>query len=331
MTIERVNPAGLARPSGFSHAVVATGGRIVFLAGQTAAGADGQIAGETVTAQFERALGNLLCALREAGGAPEHLASLTIYAVDLADYRAHAPQIGAVWRRLAGRGTRRWRRSASAGCGTPPRWWRSRGTRSSPDVRHRHGPPAPRTTARRPGVAARRTQNRAEPAARSRPLVFPGRGDLGEGAELVALGIGQHVPPGLVVRRLQHGGAPDEAAARPGRRRPSGCGSWPPWAPGPGRSPWSGWACQARSPGWRTRAGCAARTRRRPFPTTAPGRPGRRCPPPGRAAARRVGSSRRKAQYSPPSGSAMTVHALSSPSGRMTVEPRASRSASRRA
>ena len=102
MGVERVNPAGLAPPSGFSHAVVATGGRVVFLAGQTAAGPDGLIEGQTVAAQFERALGNLLHALREAGGAPEHLASLTIYAVDLADYRAHAREIGAVWRRLAG-------------------------------------------------------------------------------------------------------------------------------------------------------------------------------------------------------------------------------------
>jgi enamine deaminase RidA (YjgF/YER057c/UK114 family) len=102
VSVERVNPAGLARPSGFSHAVVAAGGRLVFLAGQTATRPDGLIEGETVTAQFERALGNLLHALREAGGAPEHLASLTIYAVDLEDYRAHAREIGAVWQRLAG-------------------------------------------------------------------------------------------------------------------------------------------------------------------------------------------------------------------------------------
>ena len=102
MSVQRVNPDGLARPSGFSHAVVASGGRLVFLAGQTASRPDGLIEGETVTAQFERALGNLLHALREVGGAPEHLASLTIYAVDLEDYRAHAGEIGAVWRRLAG-------------------------------------------------------------------------------------------------------------------------------------------------------------------------------------------------------------------------------------
>ncbi len=103
MTIERVNPPELARPSGFAHAVVAAGGRMVFLAGQTATDADGVITGGNVAAQFERALANLLAALRAAGGSAEHLASLTIYAVDLADYRAHGREIGQAWRRLAGR------------------------------------------------------------------------------------------------------------------------------------------------------------------------------------------------------------------------------------
>jgi enamine deaminase RidA (YjgF/YER057c/UK114 family) len=103
MALERVNPPSLARPSGFSHAVVADGGRVVFLAGQVALGADGTIAGGTVTEQFERALANLLEALRAAGGGPEHLASLTVYAVDLGDYRAHGREIGEAWRRLAGR------------------------------------------------------------------------------------------------------------------------------------------------------------------------------------------------------------------------------------
>jgi enamine deaminase RidA (YjgF/YER057c/UK114 family) len=104
VSIERINPGELGRPSGFSHAVSATGGRLVFLAGQTGYGADGQIAGGGVVPQFERALGNLLTALRAAGGDPADLVSLTIYAVDLADYRAHGSEIGAVWRRLCGRG-----------------------------------------------------------------------------------------------------------------------------------------------------------------------------------------------------------------------------------
>ena len=103
MSIERVNPAELAAPSGFAHAVIATGGQLVFLAGQTALDVSGVIVGQTVAEQFELALANLLTALAAAGGQPTDLASLTVYAVDLADYRAHGAEIGAVWRRLAGR------------------------------------------------------------------------------------------------------------------------------------------------------------------------------------------------------------------------------------
>ena len=102
MTTERINPAELARPSGFSHAVSVTGGRMVFLAGQTGVDGDGNVADGGVVPQFERALGNLLTALAAAGGQPSDLVSLTIYLTDVADYQAHARDIGAVWRRLAG-------------------------------------------------------------------------------------------------------------------------------------------------------------------------------------------------------------------------------------
>jgi enamine deaminase RidA (YjgF/YER057c/UK114 family) len=103
MSIERVNSAELPAPSGFAHAVIATGGRLVFLAGQTALDPSGAIVGDDVVDQFELALANLLTALEAAGGTPTDLASLTVYVVDLADYRAHGKEIGAVWRRLAGR------------------------------------------------------------------------------------------------------------------------------------------------------------------------------------------------------------------------------------
>jgi enamine deaminase RidA (YjgF/YER057c/UK114 family) len=103
VTLERVNPPSLPAPSGFSHAVTARGGSLVFLAGQTALGADNRLVDGGIVAQFEQALSNLLTALAAAGGRPEHLAKLTIYAVDPQDYRAHAREIGAAWKRLAGR------------------------------------------------------------------------------------------------------------------------------------------------------------------------------------------------------------------------------------
>ena len=116
MNVERINPAGLARPSGFSHAVSAAGA-MVFLAGQIGMDQDGKVVGGGVVPQFEQALGNLLAALAAAGGQPADLVSLTVYLIDVEDYQAHGKQIGAVWRRLAGTGY-----PAMAGVGVTRLW-----------------------------------------------------------------------------------------------------------------------------------------------------------------------------------------------------------------
>lgn len=118
--LHRVNPPSLAAPSGFSHAVVTSvseGSRVVFLAGQTGMDGAGAIVGGGLVAQFEQALGNLLAALAGAGGRPDQLASLTVYIVDMDDYRSRARDIGAVWRRLAGRDY-----PATAGVGVSRLW-----------------------------------------------------------------------------------------------------------------------------------------------------------------------------------------------------------------
>lgn len=116
MSMEHVNPPELGRPRGFSHAVVGTG-RTVFLAGQTALNPEGVIVGETIVEQFEQALGNLLTALRAAGGEPSQLASLTIYIVDMDQYQARSRDIGRVWKRLIGD-----HYPALAGIGVPRLW-----------------------------------------------------------------------------------------------------------------------------------------------------------------------------------------------------------------
>ncbi|MGH3435210.1 MAG: RidA family protein [Sciscionella sp.] len=102
MNVEHINPVELGAPSGFSHAVRVSGGTTVYLAGQTALNAEGVIVGCTVVEQFENALASMLTALRAAGGSPEDLVSLTIYLLDIEDYKAHASEIGAVWRMLIG-------------------------------------------------------------------------------------------------------------------------------------------------------------------------------------------------------------------------------------
>jgi enamine deaminase RidA (YjgF/YER057c/UK114 family) len=89
----------------------------VFLAGQTGMDRDGTVVVGGVVAQFEQALANLLTALAAAGGQPADLVSATIYSTDLADYQAHAKEIGAVWRRLAGSDY-----PATAGVGVTKLW-----------------------------------------------------------------------------------------------------------------------------------------------------------------------------------------------------------------
>ncbi len=102
MSFERINPADLAQPRGFSHAVRTDRPVTIYLAGQTALDADGKIIDGDIVDQFERAFSNLLRSLEEAGGQPSDLATVTIYIVDMDDYLARARDIGAVWRRLAG-------------------------------------------------------------------------------------------------------------------------------------------------------------------------------------------------------------------------------------
>jgi enamine deaminase RidA (YjgF/YER057c/UK114 family) len=101
MTISLHNPASLARPSGFTHAVRC--GDTVWLSGQTALDADGRIVAGGIVEQFRRALSNVITALREAGGDPTRFLSVTIYLTDIPDYQAHGREIGAVWKELVGR------------------------------------------------------------------------------------------------------------------------------------------------------------------------------------------------------------------------------------
>lgn len=114
--IERINPASLAKPSGFAHAVRATG-TAVYLAGQTGTDPSGTIVSDDIVVQFEQALANLLEALRAAGGGPEHVTKITIYIVDVPAYRARSREIGTVWKRLAGRDY-----PAAAGIGVARLW-----------------------------------------------------------------------------------------------------------------------------------------------------------------------------------------------------------------
>ena len=100
---ERVHPPGLAPAKGFSHAMVASAGRTVHVAGQIATDERGAVVGETFADQFDRALANVVIALTAAGARPEHVVAMTVYATDVGAYRASLAEVGRAWRTHFGR------------------------------------------------------------------------------------------------------------------------------------------------------------------------------------------------------------------------------------
>lgn len=102
---EIVNPAELAPPRGYSHAVAIAGDtRQVVIAGQIGSDATGQIAAPgDLVAQFDRTLANVVTAVTAAGGEPQHVTRMRIYVVDVAAYRGIAGELSPVWRRHFGR------------------------------------------------------------------------------------------------------------------------------------------------------------------------------------------------------------------------------------
>jgi enamine deaminase RidA (YjgF/YER057c/UK114 family) len=98
---ELINSPELAPPVGFSHAVRA--GDTIYLGGQVAQAPDGSVVGETIADQFDVAAGNLMTALRAAGGEPDDLVSLQVFVTAVAEYRDALPALGRVWRRHFGR------------------------------------------------------------------------------------------------------------------------------------------------------------------------------------------------------------------------------------
>ncbi|MGW3408569.1 RidA family protein [Streptomyces sp. NPDC000888] len=83
MAITLVNPSGLPEIDVYRQVSIATGSRLVFIAGQVAWDADGVTVGEgDLAAQVERCYLNVGTALAEVGGTFDDVAKLTVYVVD---------------------------------------------------------------------------------------------------------------------------------------------------------------------------------------------------------------------------------------------------------
>ena len=84
MHVDRINPPELIPPHGHSHVVRVTGGTTLYLAGQSAFGADSQLVGAgDHYAQTEKAFQNVLTALDAAGATWRDVVKATYYVVDV--------------------------------------------------------------------------------------------------------------------------------------------------------------------------------------------------------------------------------------------------------
>jgi reactive intermediate/imine deaminase len=84
--LERINPKGMSAPQTYSHIVKA--GKLVFIAGQVGATADGKLAGAGMKEQTEQVLRNLQTALKSQGLDLSHVAKITIFTTSISEFRA---------------------------------------------------------------------------------------------------------------------------------------------------------------------------------------------------------------------------------------------------
>ncbi|MDQ0758851.1 RidA family protein [Streptomyces canus] len=83
MAITLLNPGGLPEIDVYRQVSIATGTKLVFVAGQVAWDADGRTIGEgDLAAQVEQCYLNIGTALAEAGGSFDDVAKLTVHVVD---------------------------------------------------------------------------------------------------------------------------------------------------------------------------------------------------------------------------------------------------------
>lgn len=98
-----ISPSSLRSPSGFSHGILTRGGDILFLAGQTAFDAEGNlIAPGDVVGQYRQALSAHKAVVEEAGGTMQDIAQMTIFVKDRDDYKAHLKELGQAHREFFG-------------------------------------------------------------------------------------------------------------------------------------------------------------------------------------------------------------------------------------
>jgi enamine deaminase RidA (YjgF/YER057c/UK114 family) len=81
LALECINPGDLPTPSTYTHVVVATGSRLVFVAGQEPEDEHGNLVGPDLAVQARQVFANVGRALDAADALPEDVTKITIFVV----------------------------------------------------------------------------------------------------------------------------------------------------------------------------------------------------------------------------------------------------------
>ena len=104
MSFKIINPASLGAPKGYSNGLlIETTGRLLFVSGQVGWDDQQRLTSNDFVEQFDRALGNLLTVVSEAGGAPNDVVRLIIYVTDINEYRKRTREVGERYRARMGK------------------------------------------------------------------------------------------------------------------------------------------------------------------------------------------------------------------------------------
>jgi 2-iminobutanoate/2-iminopropanoate deaminase len=97
LKITHLNPDGLYKSPVFSQAVLAEGGKTLYVGGQNGILSDGTMAGDSLAAQTAQALKNILAILETVGASQENVVKLTIYVAKGQDIREGYAASQKVW------------------------------------------------------------------------------------------------------------------------------------------------------------------------------------------------------------------------------------------
>ena len=100
--LTKIQPPDWAEPKGYANGILARGA-LLFVGGQIGWNAAQQFESDDFVAQTRQALQNIAAVLQAGGAGPEHMARMTWYIIDRAEYKARLKEIGVVYREVMGR------------------------------------------------------------------------------------------------------------------------------------------------------------------------------------------------------------------------------------